>query len=46
LLEQSVEEEAGVGGGATVEAEGELVEVEVELADADPAVVGSKQPAA
>lgn len=45
LLEQPVEKEAAVGGGATVEAEGVLVEVEVELADADPAVVGSKQPA-
>ncbi len=43
LLEQPVEEEAAVAGAAAVEAEGELVEVVVELLRADGALVGTEQ---
>src|SRR5919106_3088054 len=45
LREQSIEEQAAALGAAAVEAEGELVEVEVELAGADRALVGAEQPA-
>jgi len=45
LLEESVEEEAAVTRAAAVEAEGELVEVVVELLRADGALVGAEQPA-
>ena len=44
LLEQSVEEQAAVVGAATVEAEGVLVEVVVELLRADGALMGAEQP--
>ncbi len=40
-LLEAVEEQAAVAGPAAVEAEGELVEVEVELVVADGALVGS-----
>ncbi len=45
LLEQSVEDEAAVAGVAAVEAEGELVEVVVEMLAAGGALVGAEQPA-
>jgi len=45
LLEEPVEEQAAVIGAAAVEAEGELVQVVVELLRADGALVGAEQPA-
>ena len=45
LLQQPVEEHAAAVRVPAVEAKGELVEVEVELADADPAVVRAEEPA-
>src|SRR5215813_11825133 len=45
LLEKSEEEQATVPGTASVEAEGELVEVVVEVVDSHRALVGTQQPA-
>src|SRR5712691_3512847 len=45
LLEKPVEEEAALARTAAVEAEGELVEVEVELVRPGGALVGAEQPA-
>jgi hypothetical protein len=45
LFEQPVEEETAVVGAAAVEAEGEFVQVVVELRRADGALVGAEQPA-
>ena len=44
-LEQTVEEQPAMAGSAPVEAEGELVEVVVELGAADGALVGAEHPA-
>src|SRR6266511_6140020 len=45
LLEQAVEEQAAAARAATVEAEDELVEVEVELPLAHSSLMGAEQPA-
>ena len=45
LLEQAEEEEPAAAGAAAVEAEGELVQVVVEVARAHAAVVRAEQPA-
>jgi hypothetical protein len=45
LFKQPVEEQPDVVGAAAVEAEGELVEVEVELVRAEGALVGAELPA-
>ena len=45
LLEQPVEEQPTVPRAAAVEAEGELVEVIVELVRLDRSLVGAEQPA-
>src|SRR5215510_15382241 len=45
LLEKSEEEQATMPGTASVEAEGELVEVVVEVVDSHRALVGTQQPA-
>src|SRR5438128_3865954 len=44
LLEQAVEDEAAVAGAAAVETEDELLQVAIELARLDAAVVGAEQP--
>jgi hypothetical protein len=43
-LEEAVEQQAAVAGAAAVKAEGELVEVVVELVVADRALVGAQDP--
>jgi hypothetical protein len=45
LLEEPMEEQAAAAGGATVEPEGELVEVVVELVDRVPVMQGAGEPA-
>src|SRR4029450_4167458 len=45
LLQEAVEEQAAVGRGAAVEAEGELVQVPVELGRGGGPLVGAAQPA-
>jgi hypothetical protein len=45
LVQQPVEQQAPVVGGAAVEPEGELVEVVVEMLAADAMVQGSLDPA-
>jgi hypothetical protein len=44
LLEEPVEERPADAGGAPVEAEGELVEVVVELLDGVPVLQGAGEP--
>ena len=45
LLEKPVEQQSATARAPSVEAEGELVEVGVEVLRADPALVGPEQPA-